>query len=150
MKSPKKYSWRAVIVFTPLGAFGSGYLSFLFSRTPDPNITKIVVIPLLIFLLYLFAGWAVRKVSYTIFNRRVDHPVDPKDLTIGQTYWLNGETWATYKDQDDLSGKHLFSIYGLNNAKKPNDTTGLYPEQVRVYIASVREVVDQNDKNYPH
>lgn len=150
MKSPRKPNWFIFVLSAVLDVVLIGFVAL-----PLFNFDHIIswseaLFSLFTFLTLLILGFAVSITSDTIFHRKVDHPVDPKDLEVDRTYWLNGETWAIYKGQDDYTGKYNFSIYGLNKAKKPDDVTNLYPGQAKQYISTIREVMELNDNNYPH
>ena len=88
----------------------------------------------------MLAGWWIAiKFTGTIFHRQVDRPIEPSDLQILQTYWLNGETAAVFIGRLDHPGTYLFHIHGLNKRHDLLDAKALTFDQVSKYISSHKE-----------
>jgi len=86
-------------------------------------------------------GWFLAvKFTGTILHRKVDHLVEPYQLDPNVTYWLNGETQATYIGVMDYTGKYLFHVQGYHKKNDLLDAIDLFPDQVRNYISTQKEV----------
>ncbi len=81
----------------------------------------------------------------TIFHTEVKHFVEPSDLIVGQTYYLNGQNKAKYIGQESYTGKYQFLIEGVHSQNEIDtmnreNAEQLYPGQVRKYISANKEI----------
>ena len=74
----------------------------------DSIIFTIILISSLIGFMWIITKWASSAPLY----RKVDYEATPEKLILNTTYYLNGETPATFLRQDD-SGNYLFKIEPL-------------------------------------
>jgi hypothetical protein len=134
MKSPIKRNWFPLQISCVVGLV---LVIFLYYNLPDFTWMKASSI----YVMWLIMGLCISFANYTIFKRRVDYPVDPKDLIFGEIYWLNGETHAMYLGQSEYSGKYRFNIWGYDK-QDGVDFTSFFPGEVKAHIAASQEVFD--------
>ena len=142
MKSPFKFNLTPVVLSAIIGLIVIVYSLFNVPIGIFP--VWHIIILVFMFAVILSLGLIFTITSATIFNHKVGHPVELKDLIVGQTYWLNGETWAIYRGQNEFTGQRFFSIYGKDDPEKSYDVTAIYPDLVRRYISSVEETYLEN------
>lgn len=139
MKSPKKYSWFAFIIFSIGGIFIAA-IEYLKILPPDMNGPLVGYGgPLLSFLVCSGIGLFLSLKTYSIYNKEVKNPVNPDNLVINNTYWLNGETPAKYTGMLPKVGKYVFKIETVNYFADPLDLTYLSQYQVITYISITKE-----------
>lgn len=130
MVDPYKHDWTGLKIFAAGGVLVVLFLAISSTQT----LTTIAIFELLgIFLLLSTMGAMVDIATAEYLHTQVAHPVAPIDLVIGQRYWLNGQTWADYKGQNNFTGLYIFEVYGI---KKPVE---LFPGQVLKYISSQKD-----------
>ncbi|HSV95116.1 MAG TPA: hypothetical protein VLH94_04075 [Spirochaetia bacterium] len=137
MKSPRKPYWFAFWLFTIAGILTSLWLNL----TTADIVTFLVIFKIVsLSLVFSLLGFWLAITSSSIYHHQVANPADPKNLQIGQTYWLNGETWAIYRGQNEFSGKYGFNFYGLGDIEDIKNAYYIAPGYVRLYISLVQEV----------
>lgn len=95
----------------------------------------------IVLLLWILWGWGLALTTSRIRHTKVKKGVDPKDLELNTTYYLNGKTYAVYLGQNAYNGKYYFRVWGVD---QPNETiaencTGFYPGEVSCYISATAE-----------
>ena len=141
MKSPLRYSkWPIVIYFLISFLIIGSFLNSFYLMGGVITLGRVLwSVGGVIFM--TICGWLLAiKFTGTILHRKVDHPVEPYQLVMGNLYWLNGETPATYIGVMDYTGKHLFHVQGYHKKNDSLDAKDLSPNQVRDYISTQKEV----------
>lgn len=141
MKSPLRYSkWPIILYFLISFLIIGSFLNSFYLAGGVITLGRVLwSVGGVIFM--TICGWFLAvKFTGTILHRKVDHLVEPYQLDPNVTYWLNGETQATYIGVMDYTGKYLFHVQGYHKKNDLLDAIDLFPDQVRNYISTQKEV----------
>lgn len=141
MKFPLKYSKWPTIIYFLASAFIIGISLNAFYLSGGLITLGRVLWSIGGVTIATFIGWVIAiKLTGTIFTHKVSNPVEPHALVPYHVYWLNGKTQATFIGVIDYTGKYLFHVHGYHKKNDLYDAKDLYPNQVRQYIATSKEV----------
>ncbi len=140
MKSPLRYSKFLVFLFFLIGSLVIG-LTLNSFRLSGGEITPYrIFVSLSAISFYTVIGWRTSiRFTGTFLYKKVTSSPKPHELVLNTTYYLNGQTPATFIGMMDFTGKYLFHIQGLNIKSDPLDAKALTPNQVRDYISIDKE-----------